>query len=161
MSCFLLQNSILGNDPLGKNKTMLNPCENRPFEFPWMSLPSRACTVFGWHCGDRTAGTEDWQHRDYGRYHRWSCRVLVSPFVCAPGSHTQTLQCEFRPVPAHAATLHIGTGQLRRSHTANVKSVGRRSHRVNNSPKQPAQLFRQLPVPLPHYAPDNVTTMLI
>lgn len=34
MSCFLFQNSILGNDPLGKNKTMLNPCENRPFEFP-------------------------------------------------------------------------------------------------------------------------------
>lgn len=109
MSCFLFQDSILGNDPLGKNKPILSPCENQAFEFPRMSLPSKACTVFGWHCGDRAAGTEDWQHWDYRRCHGWSCRVLVSTCVCVRLEHRP---CSVSPGLCQLRALQFTSAQL-------------------------------------------------
>lgn len=57
MSCFLFQNSILGNDPLGKNKTILNPCEKHECHYLQESVLCLGGTVETEQLGLRTGST--------------------------------------------------------------------------------------------------------
>lgn len=152
MSCFLFQNSILGNDPLGKNKTIVNPCEKSMNVITFKSL----CCVWvalwrqsSWDWGLAALGLQEVQG-----LHGWLCRVAGENMCqCIRLKHNQK-QSECA-VWAQAcagsgcySSVHVSTAQLRHSHTAKVKSAGRRGHRVNNSSKQLTQLSRLVALPL-------------
>lgn len=142
MSYFLFQNSILGNDPLVKKKTIINPCENQPFELPRMSLLSKAiaaCTVFGWHCGeDRTVGTEDWQQWDYTKI---ALNVIqtAGKYIC-PCTRLKERACNVNSGLRKVMMLQFtSTWSSKTQPHRRSEIVGRKSHRVNNSPKQLTQ----------------------
>lgn len=135
MSCFLFQNSILGNDPLVKNKAIINPCEKQWLEFPWMSLPSPACTVFVWPSGEdgtveQTTGSIEIIQRD----HQTSSRLLLSTFVCISCS-SKTLATWIQVCARSRCYSPEPHDPARQSHNARAKSVGRKSPRGNNSPQ--------------------------
>lgn len=155
MSCFLFQNSILGNDPLGKTITLLNPCENQPFELPWMSLPPKACAVFGWHCGDRAAGTEHRQHWGDRRCHG-SMQSAVGTFVCTAGSNTDLAGWARACASSGCCISQQHSSVKTQPHRNQWEEEATESTTLNNSPNYPGSCLCLYHL---FYAPDKETTM--